>query len=49
MQTRNDKWNEALNACLEIIEKFKGDKMEIISKDTMRYVNAAYMKRAYGK
>jgi len=49
MKTENNKWNEALNVLLEIHWKRKQYTVETESKDTMRYFNAAYVKRVYGK
>jgi len=48
-RSKNDKWNEALNGLLRIHWKRKESTMETESKDTMRYFNAAYVKRVYGK
>jgi len=49
-QVQKNKWNEASNCFAGIsMGNLMENKMQTISKDTMRYINAAYVKRAYGK
>jgi len=43
---KDNKWNGATKA---LLGKLKETRMETLSQDTMRYLNAAYLKRTYGK
>jgi len=49
-KVQKNKWNEASNCFAGIsMEILMENKMQTISRDTMRYINSAYVQRPYGK